>query len=60
MLKADAVPTIIKDNWQVCGASCSFNLNRPYRVLKMLRNILFVHAIFMHNNDYMHKCNYQS
>ena len=25
MLKADAVPIIIKDNWQVCGASCSFN-----------------------------------
>ena len=25
MLKADAVPIIIKDNCQVCGASCSFN-----------------------------------
>ena len=25
MLKADAVPTIIKDNCQVCGARCSFN-----------------------------------
>ena len=25
MLKADAVPTIIKDNCQVCGASCSLN-----------------------------------
>ena len=25
MLKANAVPTIIKDNCQVCGASCSFN-----------------------------------
>ena len=25
MLKADAVPIIIKDNCQVCGASYSFN-----------------------------------
>ena len=25
MLKADGVPTIIKDNCQVCGASCSSN-----------------------------------